>query len=130
MKPIFSQPRRIAMGVVMPGFTALQQLEKGSADVQCLVSMGMILKLRDKMEKYRIPVPAKCAAAHQMMSECYEAMRSGERPVVYLDEVRKVRTWLQKMVNALAQCRPERIQEMLEHLSVDLRIEIEMREAA
>lgn len=100
-----------------PALQSLTAMSAGHCSWQDIVNLAMTARLAEYVERYiRAPIPKRPEALQLMISECALSIKAGEALVVYEEDVKQVRRWIQLTTRVLAQQRPERIHGVLGHI--------------
>lgn len=100
-----------------PALSALTSIATGNCCRQDVINLAMTSRLSEYVERYiRAPMPKRPQALKMMLDDCIVAINNGETAVVYEDDVKQVRRWIQQATRVLAQQRPERVHDVLTHI--------------
>lgn len=97
---------------------SLNAVESGDYTGLHIINLSMTIKLRDQFHTHACAMPAVPECTRTIIRDCTLALNAGTPAIVYADELRKTRQWIEGFRRQLSRLRIEKITAVLEHISM------------
>lgn len=116
----------IAAKLMQPAHNALNAIDAGTFTGADLANLGMTARMRDRFHAAGNCMPTQPECLQTIMNDCTAALASGTPAVVYKDEVKRVRQWIEACRRQFGRIHLDRIEAVLNSIALTHMVKAEM----
>ncbi len=105
--------------LTQPGHQSLRAVESGTFTGLDLTNLGMTIRLRNMFHNYATAMPTPPDCMQTLINDCTRALQSGQPAVIYADEVKKIRNWIEAFRRQLSRLHIDRIEQVLNTIALN-----------